>query len=86
MIRILGFQVQTLSVFSCFRFLSLLQVGGGFSPGKLRTMLLGVEKKRKEEEGLDSNFSLRSQASDVDDGGMFLSVFCLFYLSSWKNS
>ncbi|KAL6350240.1 hypothetical protein AAG906_004185 [Vitis piasezkii] len=52
------------------------QVGGGFSPGKLRTMLLGVEKKRKEEEGLDSNFSLRSQASEVDDGGGSYSDNC----------
>ena len=48
-------------------------------------MLLGVEKKRKEEEGLDSNFSLRSQASDVDDGGVLFSVFCLgFCLFFWK--
>ncbi|KAH7653312.1 Remorin C-terminal protein [Dioscorea alata] len=28
--------------------------GGGFSPGKLRAMLLGVEKKRKEEEELEA--------------------------------
>lgn len=65
-----------------------MQVGGGFSPGKLRTMLLGVEKKRKEEEGLDSNFSLRSQASEVDDGGVLFSAFCLafvlFSLFYWK--
>ncbi|PRQ41361.1 putative remorin [Rosa chinensis] len=37
--------------------------GGGFSPGKLRTMLLGVEKKRKEQEDSVSTFNLRSQAS-----------------------
>jgi len=29
-------------------------VGGGLSPRKLRNMLRGVEKKRKEEECLDS--------------------------------
>ncbi|KAG1359493.1 remorin 4.1 [Cocos nucifera] len=42
--------------------------GGGFSPSKLRAMLLGVEKKRKEEE-MESKFSLRSEATaaDIDD-------------------
>ncbi|KAJ0974278.1 hypothetical protein J5N97_016243 [Dioscorea zingiberensis] len=30
------------------------RMGGGFSPGKLRAMLLGVEKKRKEEEELEA--------------------------------
>ena len=28
--------------------------GGGFSPGKLRSVLLGVEKKRKENEDTES--------------------------------
>ncbi|CAK8578255.1 unnamed protein product [Lathyrus sativus] len=45
------------------------QGGGGFSPGKLRSMLLGVEKKRKQEEELDSNFTSRSQHSDMDESG-----------------
>ncbi|KAK9935680.1 hypothetical protein M0R45_022769 [Rubus argutus] len=43
--------------------------GGGFSPGKLRIMLLGVEKKRKEQEGSESTFNLRSQASDSERTG-----------------
>lgn len=41
--------------------------GGGFSPGKLRSMLLGVEKKRKEKEDSESAFTLRSQPPDFDD-------------------
>ncbi|KAK7319201.1 hypothetical protein RJT34_03919 [Clitoria ternatea] len=45
------------------------QGGGGFSPGKLRSMLLGVEKKRREEEELDSTFTTRSQNSDMDESG-----------------
>ncbi|KAF7820352.1 Remorin 4.1 [Senna tora] len=45
------------------------QGGGGFSPGKLRNMLMGVEKKRKEEEELDSTFTSRSHYSDVDESG-----------------
>lgn len=45
--------------------------GGGFSPGKLRIMLLGVEKKRKEQEGSESTFNLRSQASDSERTGWF---------------
>jgi hypothetical protein len=58
-----------------------LQGGGGFSPGKLRSMLLGVEKKRKQEEELDSNFTPRSQSSDMDESGMFFHViFVLVYL------
>ncbi|KAM0950079.1 putative remorin [Dioscorea sansibarensis] len=35
--------------------------GGGFSPGKLRAMLVGVEKKRKEEEELQSLGDHRSR-------------------------
>ncbi|XP_050373472.1 uncharacterized protein LOC126791111 [Argentina anserina] len=42
---------------------------GGFSPGKLRNMLLGVEKKRKEQEGSDSTFNLKSQASGFEGTG-----------------
>lgn len=51
--------------------------GGGFSPGKLRTMLLGVEKKRKEQGDSESTFNLRSQASEFEGNGMFffLSIF-----------
>ncbi|KAF4359480.1 hypothetical protein F8388_001524 [Cannabis sativa] len=44
--------------------------GGGFSPGKLRNMLMGVEKQRKKEEDLiESAFTLRSQPFDVDESG-----------------
>ncbi|RRT42940.1 hypothetical protein B296_00051212 [Ensete ventricosum] len=42
--------------------------GGGFSPKKLRAMLLGVEKRRKEEEELESKTSLRSVPSEFEDG------------------
>ncbi|OIW18928.1 hypothetical protein TanjilG_25371 [Lupinus angustifolius] len=45
------------------------QGGGGFSPGKLRNILLGVEKRRKEEEELHSNFTMRSQSYDMDESG-----------------
>ncbi|KAF8028903.1 hypothetical protein BT93_E1548 [Corymbia citriodora subsp. variegata] len=45
-------------------------VGGGLSPRKLRNMLRGVEKKRKEEECLDSlGFDMRSELHNVDDAG-----------------
>ncbi|KAK6931816.1 Remorin, C-terminal [Dillenia turbinata] len=46
--------------------------GGGFSPGKLRNLLMGVEKRRKEEEELelDSTFSLRSSVSHFNDRGV----------------
>lgn len=37
-------------------------------------MLLGVEKKRKQEEELDSNFTPRSRDSDMDESGMFFHV------------
>lgn len=58
-----------------------MQGGGGFSPGKLRSMLLGVEKKRKQEEELDSNFTSRSQHSDMDESGMiFHVIFCFCFL------
>ena len=43
---------------------------GGFSPGKLRNMLLGVEKKRKEEEEIDSTFTQRSHNADNDESGL----------------
>ncbi|XP_022776491.1 uncharacterized protein LOC111318105 [Durio zibethinus] len=46
------------------------QGGGGFSPAKLRTMLLGVENKRKQEEQeVESSIDLRSQLSHLDDAG-----------------
>ncbi|PON60913.1 Remorin family protein [Trema orientale] len=45
------------------------QGGGGFSPGKLRNMLLGVEKQRKQEEDLEPAFTLRSQPFDLDESG-----------------
>ncbi|CAL0324817.1 unnamed protein product [Lupinus luteus] len=41
---------------------------GGFSPGKLRNMLLGVEKKRKEEKEIHSTFTTRSQNMDESGG------------------
>jgi len=34
-------------------------------------MLLGVEKKRKEEEELDSTFTTRSQNSEMDESGTY---------------
>ncbi|CAO2827628.1 unnamed protein product [Amaranthus hypochondriacus] len=46
------------------------QKGGGLSPAKLRSMLMGVEKKRRELLGeMDSSCSLRSQHSALDDSG-----------------
>lgn len=54
-----------------------MQGGGGFSPGKLRSMLLGVEKKRKEEEELDSTLTTRSQNSDMDESGMYALSFLI---------
>jgi len=47
-----------------------LQGVGGFSPGKLRNMLMGMEKKRKEEEELDYTFTSRSYNSDIDESGL----------------
>lgn len=51
--------------------------GGGLSPGKLRSMLKGVEKKRKQgrpqedevAEEMDPTFSLRSQGFEIHDNG-----------------
>ncbi|XP_072971560.1 uncharacterized protein [Typha angustifolia] len=43
--------------------------GGGFSPKKLRTMLLRVEKRRKEEEEVESKFSLSSEPETDERGG-----------------
>ncbi|XP_043696433.1 uncharacterized protein LOC122646871 isoform X2 [Telopea speciosissima] len=51
-------------------------MGGGFSPGKLRNMLLGIEKKRKEEEELESSCSLRSEVSEMDNRGASTSENC----------
>ncbi|KAJ3693926.1 hypothetical protein LUZ60_009406 [Juncus effusus] len=44
-----------------------LHQGGGFSPKKLRAMLLGVEKRRKEEEEIESQFSLGSRGSITEE-------------------
>ncbi|KAJ1690461.1 hypothetical protein LUZ63_014616 [Rhynchospora breviuscula] len=42
-----------------------LHQGGGFSPKKLRAMLLGVEKRRKEEEEeIESKFTLKTEIDD----------------------
>ncbi|KAL8129067.1 hypothetical protein V2J09_018222 [Rumex salicifolius] len=48
------------------------QKGGGLSPGKLRNLLMGLEKKRKqeEEEELESHSSLRSH---TDESGCYSS-------------
>ena len=46
-----------------------MQGGGGLSPGKLRNMLLGVEKQRKEEQDLESTFTLRSKPFDTNEAG-----------------
>ncbi|KAI4385830.1 hypothetical protein MLD38_003823 [Melastoma candidum] len=44
--------------------------GGGLSPGKLRNMLLGSDKRRKEVEDLDpSGFNLRSQLNQANESG-----------------
>lgn len=63
---------------------ALLQQGGGFSPKRLRAMLLGVDKRRKgqdddaEEEdngGGDYGAVPKDHArSDADDGGCFCYV------------
>lgn len=46
------------------------QGGGGLSPGKLRSMLLGVEKRRKQqEEELESAYAFRSQLNHLDETG-----------------
>ncbi|MED6122857.1 hypothetical protein PIB30_043871 [Stylosanthes scabra] len=49
---------------------------GGLSPGKLRNMLLGVEKRRKQEEDLHSTFTSRSLNSDMDESGDSSSEHC----------
>ncbi|CAL9100842.1 unnamed protein product, partial [Musa acuminata var. zebrina] len=41
--------------------------GGGFSPKKLRAMLLGAERRRKEKEELETKTSLRSEPSEFED-------------------
>lgn len=52
--------------------------GGGLSPRKLRSMLRGVEKKRKEEECLDSlGFDMRSELNNADDAGKSSPPFLL---------
>ncbi|KAI4379054.1 hypothetical protein MLD38_005398 [Melastoma candidum] len=44
--------------------------GGGLSPGKLRNMLLGSDKRRREVEDLDpSGFNLRSQLNEANESG-----------------
>ncbi|KAJ6771749.1 hypothetical protein OIU74_018066 [Salix koriyanagi] len=45
------------------------QGGGGLSPGKLRSMLLGVEKRRKQQEELESAYAFRSQLNHLDETG-----------------
>ncbi|KAL8099767.1 hypothetical protein AgCh_032137 [Apium graveolens] len=48
--------------------------GGGLSPGKLRSLLMGVGKLRKqgrpqEDEEMDSSFDLRAQDFEIHDNG-----------------
>lgn len=65
--------------------LALLQQGGGFSPKRLRAMLLGVDKRRKgqddaeeEDDGGDYGAVPRAHArSDAGDGGCFVLIFPL---------
>lgn len=65
--------------------------GGGLSPRKLRSMILGAEKRRnldheKEEEDdeqhhLDSTFSLRSQVSHIHhSAGIIIIIIILYYI------
>ncbi|KAL7001449.1 hypothetical protein U1Q18_002600 [Sarracenia purpurea var. burkii] len=51
------------------------QGSGRLSPGKLRSMLLGAEKKGKEDE-LESTHSLKSHVSEIDDSGGSCSDNC----------
>lgn len=53
--------------------------GGGLSPGKLRTILLGAKRKSNQEEGLRSNFTSRSHSSSssspqIHDAGICFST------------
>ncbi|RRT65703.1 hypothetical protein BHE74_00036608 [Ensete ventricosum] len=50
---------------------------GGFSPKKLRAMLLGAERRRKEEEELESKTSLRSELSEFEDRSIDFSFLVL---------
>ncbi|KAL5721569.1 hypothetical protein ACHQM5_005197 [Ranunculus cassubicifolius] len=50
--------------------------GGGFSPVKLRNMLLGIEKKRRGEKEVESSYSLRSEANLSSNGGVSTSEDC----------
>ncbi|MQL87734.1 hypothetical protein Taro_020281 [Colocasia esculenta] len=55
--------------------------GGGISPNRLRLMLLGADRRRKEEE-LEYRRSLRSEAPNVDDKCENTPGFFLFYSNS----
>lgn len=50
---------------------------GGFSPSKLRAVLLGIERKQKKEEELESGLALRSEANEIEARGeiFFGSIF-----------
>ncbi|KAF5199618.1 Remorin 4.1, partial [Thalictrum thalictroides] len=52
--------------------------GGGFSPAKLRNMLLGIDKKQRrgEQDELESTYSLRSEANLIDNRGVSTSEDC----------
>lgn len=55
--------------------------GGGFSPGKLRAMLLGVEKRRQDEkEELEARFSLTSDLGEAEDRREISMHIYIFYL------
>ncbi|KAK1296698.1 hypothetical protein QJS10_CPB15g00111 [Acorus calamus] len=50
--------------------------GGGLSPGKLRSLLLGLEKGRKGKDELETRFSMRSEADEVDSHRVSTSENC----------
>ncbi|KAJ6988358.1 hypothetical protein NC653_021320 [Populus alba x Populus x berolinensis] len=59
--------------------------GGGLSPGKLRSMLLGVEKKRnqqEQEEELESSYACRSQLNHLDETGWEDACFFILVMST----
>jgi hypothetical protein len=59
--------------------------GGGLSPGKLRSMILGVEKKRnqqEQEEELESSNAFRSQLNHLDETGGEDACFLILVMSA----
>lgn len=56
-------------LFFFFSIFFMREQSGGFSPSKLRAILLGIEKKQKEEEELESGYALRSETDVIEDRG-----------------